>query len=1121
MKEYEQRSSTLGKMLNFFSGNNFSKRNLYGIFKKIILSLGFLFAIIPGAQAAFDCNGNVSIKLGDHLFVTKDDISLSENGKKIDSIDWRIKGAPSPLDGTVSRKGVNGILSAKAGVVEIPDGVRITWSCSVPNAGSEKTLGVTASIPAEALSFLPQGKPCVVVKFGADKKGVIEGERYRYHFDLSKSNVDFTFAGVEDFRSADWWKKFRLTLNTAKLTKPNAEIVVEVTRTLNEKFFQKNEQSPFLAIPVAPNGNRTLDDQVENDGKGGWTDQGTNDLSVLKPGTLIAQGIPFEIGNKAIILRGKLRQSFPEKSPEMPVETTVERLAFCHTVAWNNNNKEGFCYRVFYDDGTTADIPVIGGLDVADWTGAIPTTARVKTAWKGSNNEHPVSLAHMQWKNPKPNVPVRAIQVLSKNLDPVGIVLAITAVKQDKSSPELTRFLNEQYFAPDRGTAVLPKEKKDWYECRIPVNRKIKHGSALDASFVNHAPAGKFGFVKRVGDHFEFAKRPGERAVFWGTCLSGAPEKQYAPLYAEALARAGVNIVRMHLWMNNFVHPGFPDEVARSFIRPGEKINEQTLDDYHFFFAELFKRGIYLYMDNIGWTRWLSTPGDCKFQAEVNEKLKNMTRKMYLSVNPYTGKRLVDDPGFAMCEIMNENSCTYGGDFKNLSPAVQEILSERWEKWQKERGISPLQSLHGTPMEGNGQEGRRFFAAQQRAFLEDWYGFLRGIGVNVPICGTNLELTAGDLWASQNMDFMNDHTYFGSSSAGGGFWQPKDISCVKMPLTAVDLFGEIIHSRLADKPIVCTEWSFVYPNVYRMEGYPFTAAFTAYQGIDAMLSFDWAGAYLPNLKNVVNNHRIFCLSQMADPSTWGLSQAAAIARLRGDIKPARKSVILKYTEDDIWSNRRQLPLPVSFLFQMGKVAIELPKPGAKNEWPLNTGKRPAELYADAAKRLGIDAGKDYVVSDTGELIRFSDPAMMLVDTPKSQFATGALFSLGTAPRRNLSAFKITSSMPFATLTFTSLDNLPLTQSKRILCCAVGNSANAKAVIDNKGYQEPSQGPVLSEPFYGMISARQVPGNMLKVYKLSPDTGERTGELKTTVANGIESFSIDQDTKTMYLELVRQ
>lgn len=1088
---------------------------------KALLLVMILGMMIGGTvKADINYNGNIVAKLRNKSFLTKDDIFLREKQKEVDAVDWRIKGARSPLDNTVTRKGVNGILSVQAGDTTIPNGgIRAVWECSVTEAGIGKSIALHVQIPAEALNFLPN-RSGTVVKFGADKKGYIESGLARYQFDLSKSNVDFSFAGVEDFRLADWSKNFRLTMNTVPLTGRNAKIVVEITRTINEKIFDQGEQSPFLRIPIARYGNRALDDEVENDGKGGWTDQGTNDLRVLKPGTLIAQGIPFEIANNAIILRGTFRQSFPEKSPEMAVGVKVERFAFCHTAAWNNNNKVGFRYRVFYEDGTAADIPVVGGLDVADWATVIPVTARAKLAWKGVNSEHQVSLAHMQWKNPKPEIPVRSIQALSENLEPIGIILAITAVKRDNCPDALVDFLNEEFFASASIAETLPEDKTKWYECKIPVDRKIEPDSALDVSFINHAPAGKFGFLRKIGDHFEFEKRPGVRAIFWGTNVTYVPQKQHAPLYAEALARAGVNILRIHLWHAPFTHPGYPEEVARSLMLPDEKVNEKTLDDWHFFFAELIKRGIYIYMDTIDSSGWLSTPGNVKYQEDVTDKFKELAKVMYLSHNPYTGKRLVDDPALAMCEIMNESSCTYGGDFQNHLPEVRKIISERWEKWQKERGLSPLQPLRGTPMEGNGEEGRRFFAAQQKMFLEDIYQFLRKIGVKVPICGTNLELTAGDLWASQNMDFMNDHTYFGSSPTGGGIWQPNDSACVNNSLQGVGVFGEVIHSRLVDKPIVCTEWSFVYPNVYRMEGYPFTAAFTAYQGIDAMLSFDWSGAYLPNLKDVIKNHRITCLSQMADPSTWGLSQAAAVAVLRGDIKPARKSVILKYSEDDIWSNRRQLPLTVSFLFQMAKVAIELPKPGAKNEWPLNTGKTPAELYAEAVKRLGINAGKDYVVSDTGELIRCSDPALMLVDTPKSQFATGTLSSLGTDPRRKLSAFDITSSMPFATLTFTSLDNRPLKESKRILCCAVGNSANAKARIDAKGYFEPAEGPVLTEPFHAVIASPAVPDAPLTVYKLDPDTGRRVGELVVEVRDGKETFAIDENAKTMYFELVR-
>lgn len=1090
-------------------------------FKKRLFLLVLLLGGVGGVAQDFDSNGNIVARLNGKAFLVKDDLSLYDGKQRIDVIDWRVKGAPSPLDRTVTRKGINGILAVQAGVSALPNGVRVFWNCTVPESGIGKSILMTVQIPAEALNFLPK-RSGAVLKIGSDKKGVIESDYTRYSLDLSRSNVNFVLACVEDFRSAEWLKRFRFTIRTEPLTGRNAAISVDVTSSASEKLFAPGGHSPFLRLPVAEYGNRTLDDQVENDGKGGWTDQGTNDMSVLKPGTLIAQGVPFEIGEKAVILRGKFRQFFPEKSPEIPVGAKVERFAFCHTGAWVARNEEGFRYKVVYGDGTSEEIPVLGSLDVADWGSLPPSTMRAPAAWKGSNSEHAVSLTHMQWRNPKPEVPVRSIQVLSANKNAVGIVLAITAVKQEKSNGQLTNFLDRRYAAPEQSADILPENKKDWYECKIPLDRKIEPGSALDASFVNHAPAGKYGFLKRVGDHFEFEKRPGERAVFWGTCFGAAPEKQYAPLYAEALARAGVNILRIHGWSDQFKHPGFPEQMARSFTLPGEVVNKATLDDYHFFFAELIKRGIYIYMDTITAGRWFSKPGNPRYQEEYTEKCKRMAKEMYLSYNPYTGKRLVDDPGFAMCEIMNEASCTYGGDIRNESPEVQKIIAGRWEKWQKDRGISPLKPITGTPMEGNGVEGRRFFAAQQKAFLEMMYQFLRDIGVKVPICGTNLELTAGDLWASQNMDFMNDHAYWGAQSMPHAFWQPSDNSLVKQPLTSGTPFlGEIVHSRLTDKPIVCTEWSAVYPNIYRQEAYPFVAAYTAYQNFDAMFSFDWSGAYLPNLKHVLQNHRIICLSQMADPSTFGLCQPAVIARMRGDIKPARKHVVLKYSEDDIWMNRRQIPQTVSFLFQMAKVTIDLPEKGSKNEWPLSTGMKAKDLFNDAVKRLGIDAGKDYVVSDTGELIRFSDPSLMLVDTPKSQFAAGALSSLGSGPRRKLSAFDVISSMTFATLTFTSLDNLPLAESKRILCCAVGNSANAKARIDAKGYYEPQKGPVLTEPFYASISAKAVPGAPMSVYKLDPNTGKRIGEIKTAVQDGRETFIIDKNAKTMYFELVRK
>jgi hypothetical protein len=101
-----------------------------------------------------------------------------------------------------------------------------------------------------------------------------------------------------------------------------------------------------------------------------------------------------------------------------------------------------------------------------------------------------------------------------------------------------------------------------------------------------------------------------------------------------------------------------------------------------------------------------------------------------------------------------------------------------------------------------------------------------------------------------------------------------------------------------------------------------------------------------------------------------------------------------------------------------------------------------------------------------------------------------------------------------------MDNLPLVKSRRILCCAVGNSANTGSYIDDKGYFESHKSPILTEPVTATIFAKAVDTMPLKVYKKDPATGERISEMNITVKDNIESFTIDKNSKTMYFELVR-
>lgn len=1083
----------------------------------------FLAGVFRLNAADFDWRGRVDYSWEQDKMFNGENYSLFEagNSKEADVIDWRCTAAPSPLDNSLTLVGVDGKFSTCNRVKRIDGGCIVEFDLSVKSS-DEHSVFIDMIIPGDLFSFIPKKGDRLIGTFGKDGKLTVSGPFYEYHLDLSGSETGVAEANIRDARQTEWGKDtFRLQIRTDGFRNSKAKLALKVTRNLSRTLMSGGADSPFRMLSLEKYFTRPLTDEVECDGLGGWVDQGPNDMSCLKPGVIQAQAVPFQIGDGAIILYGTERKSFPRESKIIPVNERVERIAFCHTSAWCDSMKIGFHYRITYKDNSHIDVPVYGGLDVADWVGGLPPTARVKTAWSGANNEHQVNLAHFQWKNPNPQKTVKSIQVISAGLSTIPAVLAVTIVRQDKINDQLLSVLNNEYARASTETFVLTKEKPDWYEGGLDASRTIEPGSALDVSFILHKPAGKYGFVKKVGNHFEFEKLPGRRAVFWGTNIGFAgPRREFVPMIVDRLKKSGINIVRVHLWMFYFYHPQCPEENARTFIRKDGSVDMKRLDDFHYFFSELKKNGIYVYMDTVSsYNDWLPGGNELHYRKDANDRIKEIAKLMLTTVNPYTNLALADDPAFAMCEIHNEFSAGYQGTVEGHSAEAQKVMQEKWARWKADRKIDDPTPLKSGPVEGNGEEGRRFYTNIQKEFLDDWYSYLRSLGVKVPISGTNLLLTAGDLVSSQGMDFMEDHTYCGASPTGG-FWAPLNTSTVNGPIRGNPQMGEIIHSRLYDKPIVCTEWCDVYPHPYRMEGYPLFGAFAAYQAVDGMFSFDWSGSFMSNITDGLVHGPIVCLSQISDPSTWGLNQAVGLAFLRGDIEPAKNRVILKYTYDDIWKNRRQKPLNIAYMFQMAQVSIQLQTDkNSKDQWPFTMSGD--ALYRDAVSRLKIDAGRDYIVSDTRQLIRFSEPGLFLVDTPRSQFATGALNSLGKSPMRRLSAFEVSSSMNFATITFSSLDNEPLTRSSRILLCAVGNSSNADSYMDAAGYHEGGKCPILCEPFYAMISAPAVSGRKLKVYRLEPSTGKRIGEVTVTSADGKETFHINKDTRTMYLELVRE
>ncbi len=189
--------------------------------------------------------------------------------------------------------------------------------------------------------------------------------------------------------------------------------------------------------------NRSLKDEVPGDGKGGWSDQGLNDMSLMPAGKQVFDGIPWLVGDPeapagAVMLetqRIKIDKPYPVSVSIACEGKKFSEIFFLYTGAycWAGKTPDGKVrenaeiakFTAEYEDGSNANIPVIYGKQIIDWW-ADPSWQEVSTlnenncfiAWQGPNRSvSKVTLYYLKWSNPEPDKPLKSIEVSKKNAD--------------------------------------------------------------------------------------------------------------------------------------------------------------------------------------------------------------------------------------------------------------------------------------------------------------------------------------------------------------------------------------------------------------------------------------------------------------------------------------------------------------------------------------------------------------------------------------------------------------------------------------------------------------------------------------------------------------------------------
>ncbi len=867
------------------------------------------------------------------------------------------------------------------------------WKMDVPLSGGAfraEVDGRSCSAPAayQALSLYESGKEkkCRKVVFqSGDRKVTLEGG-FRVR--------------IQDER------RFRQDKISLRIFPDDSGSQIAECRMQMKIFLEPLKSTP---IDLSKSVNMGFVDEIADDGKGGWTDQGPeNDLVCMKSGKLELGGILFHVldpaknGGKSCLVLSEYRK-YPRAGSVSADGKAHEYLYLLHGCAWGPAFRSPVGeIQVDYADGKRTSIPVLSGIDVGNWWRPAMSYPNGLLLWNGENAGGKVGLF------------VSAFKLENKGVRRIQFVPAETGVWMIAAAS----FANLHLELPIEKPYVVA-EGNEW--TKIQPVMKIRKNSPLDFSRFLHKPAGKYGFV--VIDEkgkFTFENNRKMRVRFLGTnlCQSALfPSHEEAEALAEKLAASGYNSVRLHQFER-----GLMDRRANDTLT----FDPDKLDRLQYLIAQLKKHGLYLCTDLYA-TRPIR-PGDGIAEcASANgserkvlnyisptamENWKEYARRFLTVRNPYTGMSLLEDPALYSVNLDNEAPFP---DIWAQYPAVVAAVERAYEAHLKERGVRRTD-----PHYDHKKLFPAYLSERQQKTQEEQIRFLRRLGAKFQITNLN-NLAEKPIYQKYRaeLDFIDSHIYHDHPSYPQARWTTPTAYHQRSAIDdAVRAFQNAMAIHMFGRPQTITELQFCNPNVHRAESGLITGALAALQDWDGIYRF----SYTHDVRNLRQLNGLFGFDTVYDPIhalseriTWFLFR-------RGDASAAREKV-----EYEIPLDNPPVRFPENFR-SMGLFAQIGSRTAAGKSPKLN-----ASPEALSALKKFAETGK--IRSSNGELELDTKNTVLRFQSPKSE---GFVMRSGSCDGAFLSVRK---SDTFASVSVHSLDNLPLTASRSILLFHLTNVAN--------------------------------------------------------------------------------
>lgn len=320
--------------------------------------------------------------------------------------------------------------------------------------------------------------------------------------------------------------------------------------------------------------------------------------------------------------------------------------------------------------------------------------------------------------------------------------------------------------------------------------------SALDASYLLDAPAGKHGPVVVKDGRLTFAK--GGRARFFGTALlapAAYVEAKKADELADRLARSGINLVRL----GDLDSPLGPDRSLFDDSRDDTKsFDPVALARLDHLIAALKARGIYVALELQSTRRFRAEDGvmaesalppgggpAAEFDPTITKLARESARALLAHVNPETGLALRDDPVLAWVTLAGEVSLFDQIDSPSTLPPDYAT------------------KLRILATKSNAVNGRRFWQTLGSSHWKSLADTLRKDQLKAPIAGVShwrreSEFSAEQ--ASEGLDLIDDRLYWLPSP-----WVAPEHRSLLWS-TDGGLAAGASRKRKADRPYVVGQW---------------------------------------------------------------------------------------------------------------------------------------------------------------------------------------------------------------------------------------------------------------------------------------------------------------------------